>query len=339
MIICASDFIEGSSPFALFLEAKKRRIPCSYVHRQGKELKCESHKIAITNNGRWIKNWGNVNLKVNTTHGESWLGDARPESGVDLYLMSSEWMRQMFLRNGFHPSALVITGKPRMDFLYENARNRNSLPVPEGIDRNKQTLMYAPTWPREPFGGGKKGFFANWFSTPEQEMEALRHFLLAVRKYDLNLIIRLHGHYAKRFKNQVPDYIYEVLQYQPNVRISSMLTEPNSFAELVWADILISDYSSIATDFLGLDRPVLFIPEGCGWVYNATGKWFFNPADRGVMGDMIADYRDFERIIGEALEKPERHSEDRRRFFEMQHGVMDGQISKRALDEILRRAG
>jgi CDP-glycerol glycerophosphotransferase (TagB/SpsB family) len=116
-----------------------------------------------------------------------------------------------------------------------------------------------------------------------------------------------------------------------------MSKNPNSFKELIHADILISDYSSIVTDFLALNRPVIFIKEGDGWIYNNTGQWFLKPEERYKMGNVIENYNDFYKVIGASLSNSQKNSKIRQDYFYQLHGIFDGQNSKRALDMILEK--
>lgn len=326
MIICTSNYKEGSSPYAISLEAKKYNIPCEYHTKNNRQIKKGKYIAAITNNGSLLRDLSNIK-KFNTQHGQSWLGDAQQEDWINYYLMASEWMKDMFIRNGFNKDKLIVTGQPRLDFLYKTLQNYN----PD----DKKTIIYAPTWERMQFGGGTKGIFANWFSDIKTEIDAMVNLIMATIKYGANLIIRLHSHYARYYEHQVPDHIYQMIKDLSFISISSMITNPDSFNELIKADLLITDYSSIATDFLALDRPVAFIKEGCGWVYNNTGKWFLMPDERYKMGEVIEDYKDFDKVIYEAFSNPEKNSKVRQEYFEKLHGKFDGKNSKRALKAIL----
>jgi len=299
MIVFASDHVNGSNTFALYCAAKNRGIPCIYKHRKGQfqtneSVKMQDCKIAITNNARWISNWP-LPIKVNTQHGCMFLGTVRQENGIDLYLSYSNKHKDLMMRNGIREENIIVSTRPRVDFLYGlDEQSRVQTLTEMNLNPNKKTIMYAPTWTRDNFGGGTKGFFANWFDNIEEETKALISFLRNTKNF--NVIFRLHDHYCRHYKHQVPDHIYSLVKNMDNVLITSMVTNPNSLIELFVSDLLITDYSSIAADYLALDRPIMFIKSHSDWIWNKENKWFITKEERTEFGYVIEDYDEFSKI-------------------------------------------
>ena len=335
MIYFSMDYKEGSNPYAIYLEAISRNIKCICKDKKGTCGENCNYSIGITNNGRHIKHFP-FPFKVNTQHGFMFLGTVQQEEGIDCYLVESEEKKQLCIKNGIKEDNLIITDRPRMDFLYNLSNDfREKKLLQLGLNPNKKTIMYAPTWNRKNFGGGDKGFFANWFNNEGEELTALSYFLRATKNY--NIIIRLHDHYIKQYENNVPDHIYNILSKQKNIVISSMVSNPNSLEELFVSDLLITDYSSISGDFLALNRPIIYIEAGCGWIWNAENKWFITPEERTEFAYVINDYKNFDNTIQTAFNNSMQHSTARKYYQKMIIGNVDGQASKRALDKILEK--
>lgn len=230
-----------------------------------------------------------------------------------------------------------MTGRPRVDALYAGRVDRDETRLVflehKKLDPRKKTVLYSPTWDRAAFGAGTKGFFARWVRRDE-EVEVTQALLHGVRAMGCNLVIRLHGHYARNFGDKlVPDHIHEILGDQSDVAITSMATDPDSIPTLIASDVMITDLSSIAFDYLALNRPIIFIDPWEGWHYAPPGKWYCNLNDRP--GAPVEHIDELVREIGVSLNHPELWSKVRQNASDLYLGFSDGKNSERAAEVIL----
>jgi CDP-glycerol glycerophosphotransferase (TagB/SpsB family) len=161
-----------------------------------------------------------------------------------------------------------------------------------GLDVNKPTVLYAPTYSRGAFGFGEKLFFAN--STNAGEDIDMFEALLEARENGFNIILRLHKYLRRIYGNDlIPNYLQRELdaaKYDIDGKIMHVCDndqEPDSIPVLCSTDVLVTDFSSITADFLGLNRPIIFIEPQDHWQY--TRKWHATKHARNNMGIVVGN--------------------------------------------------
>lgn len=145
-----------------------------------------------------------------------------------------------------HRSKIIETGLPRNDILANRTNNGMIEAVKKkyaeriGFSADKKVVLYVPTFRRKT---EKVESFAVRDKTEIEKMESLlretntillekNHF--AANKYDVN---KQNGESASIIKISVPVDVQEMMEF---------------------ADVLITDYSSVVLDYLVLDRPTIF---------------------------------------------------------------------------------
>lgn len=167
-------------------------------------------------------------------------------------------------------SAVLYAGHPRNVMLH-------SSPVP-----SKPKLLYAPTF--------------RWRGEAEEEMVAsmLRALPTIHARLDAvegELRIRLHPHTFRDYE----ELIEQALQSYPRISLDK---EKDIYTTLGQYSIIISDYSSIAYDFVLLDRPVIFlVPDKESFV---SSEVVFNyPFDEYSPGPQVQTW---EEVMNEAMQ-------------------------------------
>lgn len=163
---------------------------------------------------------------------------------ADYLLSPNDHTTKMFLKsyklNGLYNGEIIQEGYPRIDLTYHTDADRfHSLLTRLGleIDKNKQTILYAPTWKGTNVSKAKNDMFQII-----SEMTYLRQKV----GNEYNLLIKVHPflyNQAKKFTEikeiLVPDFV-----------------DTNELLSTV--DLLITDYSSIFFDYLVTEKPILF---------------------------------------------------------------------------------
>ncbi len=184
---------------------------------------------------------------VDVWHGIPFKGfdaeDFRVQHRYDEVWVPSPLMRQLYERRfGFRAGQLHVTGYARTDWL---VRGETDVPreavLPDRVPRSQPLVLIAPTWKQDdpgrsvlPFGMSAAGFLA---LLEELAAETGCHFLLRMH---LNAdAFRTAG---GRGFSAVPAADY-----------------PDTERLLLHCDALVTDWSSIAFDYLLLMRPVLFL--------------------------------------------------------------------------------
>jgi len=154
---------------------------------------------------------------------------------INYFCYNGEYERDFIIRDfNVRPEALIPTGYPRNDSLYEASEEtqkyyKKLFNVPE----EKKVILYAPTW-RETTDGGKTYQLAppiDWKKWKEKLGDKYVVFL------------RTHPYTTRLMNVEFNDFVMNYTEY------------PEVNHLLIAADILISDYSCIQLDYSILGRP------------------------------------------------------------------------------------
>lgn len=183
-------------------------------------------------------------------------GDRRIEEKCDRVLTGSEFGEKMFRTAFRYKGEYIRAGSPRNDILVKNAPEdvrwvRRALGVPEGT----KLLLYAPTYRENEAVVPKRA---------QMDLDRTLRCLEAKTGGPWLCMYRAHYHSKGIDLEEVRDRIVDV-------------TANEDMAELLLAaDMVLTDYSSCAMDFILRDRPALFF----------IADWEEYVSTRGVYFDM-----------------------------------------------------
>jgi hypothetical protein len=214
---------------------------------------------------------------------------------TDLFLIGED-MRRRFIERGLYEEgdpALHRIGMPKLDALLDGSLDRAAILRDLDADPDRPVVLYAPTWRPE------CSLFA-------EGIELIRH--CAAGRAPWTLLVKLHDWHWDPRTNRQWDWRALTAELQnAHVRFA---TQANVVPCLFAADALVSDASSVANEYLLLNRPVVWIDvpdlirkyektlDLDGWG-RRTGR-----IARTLPGVLEA--------IGEALARPDEHEETRR---------------------------
>ncbi len=148
--------------------------------------------------------------------------------------------------SGIHPDNCLALG----------AASHDDLTVP--LDRNlaqpfypfdivgRKTILIAPTWH---YGE----VFAHWGT----DADLFDQLLARIHDHGANAIVRLHDSF--RFDQSYLSFLAELTSRYPNVCLKFKDLAPDNYLDLQVADVLITNFSSIANLFYATRRPTLHI--------------------------------------------------------------------------------
>ncbi|MCD6411131.1 MAG: CDP-glycerol glycerophosphotransferase family protein [Thermoplasmata archaeon] len=207
---------------------------------------------------------------------------------------------------------LYVTGFARMDRLY----NLLKLPKEEikrelAIESKGKVLLYAPTfdiglWP---WGDQYTGF------------EKLCRYC---NRKGLVLVLRLHP-FARLNKRRLK----RLVGRYKNVYWIDMQKEPDTMKLLAVADILLTDWSSIYTDFFLTKRPIVYIEIHPEFFTKLRGKPEIPPEMRA--GEIVKTPEELFGALDKILEKGNLHTKRQEEFLEIIHGTVDGKATDRVI--------
>lgn len=168
--------------------------------------------------------------------------DFRLQHRYDEVWVASDLCRQMYVEKfGFDPSHVVVTGYPRTDRLVHPVDAQCVHRAALGLPLEGKLILFAPTWAQDAAGrnlypfGCDGGMFLDALAT-------------AARRHGAGVILRTHLNSG--------DITW---QGHENVHALPGSQYPDAEAILLASDMLVCDWSSIAFDFLLLDRPTFFL--------------------------------------------------------------------------------
>lgn len=203
----------------------------------------------------------------------------------DHYMMLGPYMRRTFERRGLLPPGdprVAEIGFPKTDRLVNNTLDRSSVLRDIGFSGDRPVVMFAPT--------GAHGNAMELFGE-----ELIKDFT-ASGEYDL--LVKPHDH-PKASINW-----FERLAHLESEHVRLLRTF-DSVPALYASDVLISDASSIANEYLLLDRPLIYLDVPT-LLASAAGEddrldletW----GRRG--GTVVGDVGEAERAVAEGLARP-----------------------------------
>ena len=108
-----------------------------------------------------------------------------------------------------------------------------------------------------------------------------------------------------------------------------MSKEPDTMKLLAITDILITDWSSIYTDFLLTKRSIIFLETNKEYFTKIRGKSEVPPEYRA--GEIVHNNDEFYEILNMVLKEGNRYKEKQEELLKIIHGNVDGKASERVV--------
>jgi CDP-glycerol glycerophosphotransferase (TagB/SpsB family) len=227
-------------------------------------------------------------------------------------------------------------GFPRLDCVINNELSRDEILNDLNLDPKLKTVLYAPTW-----RGHQE---MNLSSIPDMGLEICEsidenmNFIFKphpiVKKHNEfpEIIEQIETHAKNQKHNEFPEIIEQIETHAKN---QQNFVYPDAFTEIIpllyVSDLLITDFSTVAIEYLAFDRPIIFA-DHLGEVYN-------DPNLVEVMireaGEIVRNPNEFKNAIWRCLESPSEKSEIRRRYRDYFFYTLDGKASERATKAII----
>jgi CDP-glycerol glycerophosphotransferase len=191
--------------------------------------------------------------------------------------------------HALHPTQILPTGYPRCDYLLDRNRWKSKIPtIYENLPEYEKVVLYATTWRTD---GSVRFFpFEDFSMTDLEEWCSENMILLLVRSHEAD-------------SGKVGE--------TPHVRNLSFNLQPDVAEILPEVDLLINDYSSIQSDFMLLDRPMVFVPYDMDEFLTMQNFCYPN-YDFWCPGEKVYSFKDFKKAIEESIRGNDSHTEQRR---------------------------
>jgi hypothetical protein len=260
-------------------------------------------------------------LFVHTRHGLASKGTSYEAAcAADYACVTSPFARQWFLDAGARPRRdFWVVGYPQMDPLFWP----EPLPLPFALPPGKRVVLYAPTFQASLSSARLLG---------ERTIALIRG-----QRQDVTIIIKPHPLIGNLFPQWLEQW-QRLAAVEPDVHLVQD-THSDVMPYLQAADVLVTDLSSVALEFLALKRPMVLItsphryeeayvdPNGLEW------RW-------RDMGHEIFDVEQLPAAVSSALDDPAAGMDRRQHYHDLLFGdLADGQAGRRIADNIAALAG
>lgn len=209
--------------------------------------------------------------------------------------------------SGFHPDNCLTLGSASHDYLQQDVSKEELQPYYPFDVIKRKTVLIAPTWH---YGE----VFSHWGDDDTLFNRALTEF----KEKNINVILRLHDSY--RFDHHYVEFLQDLEVKYPNVLLKFKDSNPDNFLDLQVADVLVTNFSSIANLFYATKRPTVHIypvkseDESFMWrnktilgirkklIDSVKFIWKYPPEDNG--GLLARNYEEMMEQIFQGLENP-----------------------------------
>lgn len=155
--------------------------------------------------------------------------------------VASPLMAKIYVeRFGFQAERVEVTGYARTDALVRQDMDAAGIRAAFGLPATGRIILFAPTWKQDardrsiyPFGASEEAF--------------LEFLAASARRNEATVVVRTHLN-SKPAATPVPGILFRPFDAYPETEQLLLVT-----------DLLVCDWSSIAFDYLLLDRPVVFL--------------------------------------------------------------------------------
>jgi CDP-glycerol glycerophosphotransferase (TagB/SpsB family) len=221
---------------------------------------------------------------------------------------------------------ILITGYPRNDIFFREMKdvdigtsnNLSSKMVNfKSQNKTKKIVLYAPT-----FRDTKEDVFKK---DTQRLLLKLNNFC---RENNVLFIFKPHSNSVKIFKDEKNKKLSNIYFATENQDIYPFLSS---------VDILITDYSSIFSDFLLLDRPIIFFPYDID-KYKIKDREFYFDYNEFTPGPKVYNIEELLETIKSVASGNDEYLEKRKKIREACFQDQDGNSSKRIFNSIYDKA-
>jgi len=233
----------------------------------------------------------------------------------DIYCFTSDYFKKVWVDQfKIDPDKIKITGYARHDMLINRDFDADNIKKQIGLNKNYKIILFAPTW--EQRKNEKSIYYWNF-----NKINEINQFCKENNAY---FIIRTH-HMQKTS--------YKKLDLS-NFKYIPVDKFPDTMSLLAVTDILVTDWSSIANDFIFLNRPTIFID-----IKNPFDDDFsLLPQDRA--GFILKNKNDLVKYLKRAFNNEkqfiQQYESVRKHVLKKIYNKPDGNATKRCIDELIK---
>lgn len=223
-----------------------------------------------------------------------------------------------------------ILGFSRLDYLY-HYKNEYKKSSQNLIEKNnfKKVFLWMPTFRQSIRNNLSEDYFVNETGLPLfNAIKSIEDFNMYLQSVNTKIVLKIHHLQSglEIFKKN-----YSNIQFLTDEEISNCGLQLYQFIPVF--DALITDYSSISTDYFLLDKPIIYILDDIEEYNNSRGLYPENALDY-MPGDHVYNIDELKTAIERILNGDDIYKRERNELLPKFHTYQDGNASKRILDHL-----
>lgn len=273
----------------------------------------------------------NGQIIVNLWHGAGFKAEkhANSKSNIDFMVTSSDFFKDEQSKVfGVDTSQVLTTGFPRTDYFYRKL-NEIQIRQKELFAQYRKVIIWMPTFRRSSFKNLDEPYFNSYTGLPvltqECELEEFDHYL---GNNKLLCVFKVHHLQADlpAFKKNFANIV--ILQDDDIKKMGLQL-----YQYIMLPDCLITDYSSVSTDYLLLNKPIIYTIDDYE-EYNESRGFNVENCIQYFAGDKVKNKDELYCAINNVLTDNDEYYDERNIVRQLFNRYSDGNHSERILNEI-----
>lgn len=222
----------------------------------------------------------------------------------------------------------VITGYPRIDFFFNSDMEKEAtIKKRFGLEKYKKIIIWMPTFRKSTSHLLSEDYIDNQTGLPLfYDVNELIVFSDYLKSVDVAVVLKIHHLQANLdvFSNNFDNIVI--------LRDEDINKEKIQLYEFIpIADAMISDYSSVAIDYLALNKPLVYILDDYYDYEKSRGLFPKNAIDY-MPGYHVYTIDELKYAIKEICDGQDCFSDERRKLTSQYHSYLDGNSARRLLN-------
>lgn len=214
-----------------------------------------------------------------------------------------------------------ITGMPRNDMLFSPNGHERIVKLLGNVE-DQRVVIYVPTFRKSEWynvEGMNEGMIFDWkdFSFEDFDKFLLDNNILFIMKIHSGELSDVSIRNTKSIKLLSDDSLFDL-----DIDLYEILNE---------TDMMLTDYSSIAVDYLLINKPIVFAIKD-EEEYSEKHGLMTEPFEDWAPGECVKTYHDLKASILNALDGEDIYCESRKRMCRIMHQYADAGSTRRVLD-------
>lgn len=225
----------------------------------------------------------------------------------------------------------TITGFPRNDYFFQkNIEIQRKVQQCWHFQQYNKVILWMPTFKQSNMAELSEDYIHNETGLSLfDRMEDLDKFSAFLKEQNILLVLKLHPYQAELpvFQRKYDNIL---VLHNKDLEVQDL----QLYQVIPYSDALITDYSSIATDYLLLDKPIIFTLDDYEEYAASRGEFYPQNAKDYMKGYHVYNIDDLEKALRDVVDEKDLYKNEREKILPKYHKYKDGNSAMRVLEAI-----